>query len=171
MKESKRSVTNPQRLRQAGLNRNGVSIGMPKFSTNIYQKARQLACMTQEVAAERIHKSVESIRAYECDIRVPDDDTVLLMVDEYKAPHLAIEHLRNTSELARRIMPEVQKKDLPSAVLSLLKEVNDLIQCRDDLIAIGSDGVISDDERQRWDEIMKEFDEAKAAIIALEYAV
>lgn len=46
---------------------------------NIYQSARELKGLTQEVAAERLDLSVESLGAYEQDRRRPPDSTVLRM--------------------------------------------------------------------------------------------
>ena len=43
---------------------------------NIYQSARELKGLTQEVAAERLDLSVESLGAYEQDRRRPPDSTV-----------------------------------------------------------------------------------------------
>ena len=44
---------------------------------NIYQAAREAAGMTQERAAELIGLSVESIRSYETEKRIPADETVI----------------------------------------------------------------------------------------------
>lgn len=136
---------------------------------NIYQSARQAAGITQERAAERIGKSVESVRAYESDARLPDDDTVVLMADVYGAQYLAYQHLQKSS-LGQKIMPEIEPKDLPEAILKVLKEVNDLLECRNDLIKIGCDGVITAEEQIRFNEILREFDDVKRALIAFEYS-
>lgn len=44
---------------------------------NIYQIARETSGLTQERAAELFNISVESLRAYETDRRIPQDSTVL----------------------------------------------------------------------------------------------
>lgn len=48
---------------------------------NIYQAAREAAGMTQERAAELIGLSVESIRSYETEKRIPADETVIKMAE------------------------------------------------------------------------------------------
>ena len=53
---------------------------------NIYQSARELKGLTQEVAAERLDLSVESLGAYEQDRRRPPDSTVLRMAQLYDFP-------------------------------------------------------------------------------------
>ncbi len=135
---------------------------------NIYQSARQAAGLTQERAAERVGKSVESIRAYESDARLPDDDTVILMADVYDAKYLAYQHLQK-SALGRKIMPALDPKELAASILKLQKEVNDFLKSRDDLIDIGSDGEITDDERPRWNDIIKELDDIMVAILSIKF--
>lgn len=44
---------------------------MSKVYQNIYKTARRAAGLTQEAAAEQIGVSVESIRSYETDRRLP----------------------------------------------------------------------------------------------------
>ena len=53
---------------------------------NIYQAARELKGLTQEVAAERLDLSVESLGAYEQDRRRPPDSTVLRMAQAVRFP-------------------------------------------------------------------------------------
>lgn len=136
---------------------------------NIYQISRESAGITQERAAELIDISVESIRAYEQDKRRPPDSVVIKMIEIYDARYLAYQHLKS-AEIGRDYMPEVALKDLPSAILRLQKEVNDFLRCRDDLIDITCDGIISDDERPRWNEILKELDDIAAAIMSVKFA-
>lgn len=143
---------------------------MAHGSMNIYQIARSSAGLTQEKAAELLSLSVESLRAYETDRTVPGNEIVCQMVAIYGAHHLAYQHLMYSSEVARRILPNVEIKDLPAAMLRLQKEVTDFIKCRDDLIDITCDGVISAEERPRFDQIVGELDDIVAAIMGLKYA-
>ncbi len=53
---------------------------MSKECRNIYKRARRTAGYTQEAAAEILNISVESLRAYETDRRVPSGDVVLQMM-------------------------------------------------------------------------------------------
>ncbi len=136
---------------------------------NIYQKTRTAAGITQERASEVIGISVESIRAYESGNRIPPDNVVLRMIEVYNAQFLAVQHLREKSKIARDLIPDIEPQDIPSAILKVYKEVNDFMKRRDELIEIGSDGIITEDERVVWDEIMKELDDVFKAIMAIKF--
>lgn len=139
-------------------------------SRNIYQRSREAAGYTQERAAELIGVSVESIRAYEGDRRIPPDTVAMSMVEVYGTQHLAYQHLKNSAEIARRYLPDISEKtDIPSMILRLHKEVNDFLPLRDALIEITYDGIISADELPRFNAIMKELDDIHAAILAIKF--
>ena len=72
---------------------------------NIYQSARELKGLTQEVAAERLDLSVESLGAYEQDRRRPPDSTVLRMAQLYDFPYLCYQHIQS-GDLAG-VLPQV----------------------------------------------------------------
>jgi transcriptional regulator with XRE-family HTH domain len=143
---------------------------MQDHSKNIYKIARMKANLTQEQAAELIPCSVESVRAYETSQTVPPDDTVCRMVVVYDAPALAYHHLISRSEAARMCMPDIDIKDLPISILRLQKELNEFMAVHNELISITSDGVISEDERTRFDAIMKELTDVASAIMSLRFA-
>ena len=52
------------------------------------------------------------------------------------------------------VVPEIQLKDLPEAVLGVLAAVQRFIVKRDAMIEIVADGKIEEDEQDEWDEIM-----------------
>lgn len=136
---------------------------------NIYQIARESAGITQEKAAELIDISVESIRAYESGRRIPPGNVVIRMVDIYDARYLAYQHLK-AEEVGQKYLPEIDVKDLPSAILRLQKEVTDFLKSRDELIDITCDGIISAEEMPRYQRILKELDDIVAAIMSLKCA-
>jgi transcriptional regulator with XRE-family HTH domain len=136
---------------------------------NIYQIARESAGITQEKAAELIDISVESIRAYESGRRIPPGNVVIRMVDIYDARYLAYQHLK-AEEVGQKYLPEIDVKDLPSAILRLQKEVTDFLKSRDELIDITCDGIISAEELPRYQRILKELDDIVAAIMSLKCA-
>ena len=82
---------------------------------NIYKNARKSAGMTQEKAAQLLNVSVDSLRDYEQSQRPVPSDVASAMCDVYQAPYLAVQHLRLSSELGKRVVPEIQLKDLPEA--------------------------------------------------------
>lgn len=135
---------------------------------NIYQVARESSGYTQEKAAELLELSVESLRSYEVDRRIPSNRTVAKMVDIYATKYLAYQHLKN-GELGEAI-PNINLTNLPMAVLKMQKEINDFLKCREDLIEITCDGVISEDEKERWDEIMKEMNDVMNAMMSIKFA-
>lgn len=143
---------------------------MSSENRNIYQTARESAGITQEKAAELIDVSVESVRAYESGRRYPPDAVVIRMIEIYGTQFLAYQHLRNSVELGKKCLPEIEFKDLPTAILRLLKEVQDFVALRNEVIDITCDGIISEDEMPRWKQILKELDQVSAAILALKFA-
>ena len=136
---------------------------------NIYQIARESAGITQEKAAELLDISVESMRAYEGFKRIPPNKVVVGMIEIYDSRYLAYQHIKNASEDLQGYIPNIDIKDLPSAILKLQKEVTDFIKVRDELIDITCDGVIDNEERPRYDIIMKELDDIVTAIMSLKF--
>lgn len=144
---------------------------MQEQHTNIYETARKSSGLTQERAAEQIGVSVGSIKDYESGKRIAPDDIVVRMIDIYNTQYLAYQHIKENVKAAGSLIPiNIEVKDLPSSILRLQKEVTDFLRIRDDMIEITCDGVISGDERPRWDNIMKELDHISAAIMSLKFA-
>lgn len=137
---------------------------------NPYKTCREAIGITQEKAAELLDVSVESIRAYEGNKRIPPESVVLNMIDIYHAQHLAGQHLRNASEIARRLMPEVEAKELPEAVLGILAAVNKFVAKRDLLVDITSDGRITSDEMNDWQDILASIDTLRNAALSVRFA-
>ena len=137
---------------------------------NIYQLSREAAGYTQEKAAELIGISVESLRSYELDKRIPQDKSVIKMIEIYDARYLAYQHLKTSAEVGQKFMPEVNLTDISKAILKLQKEVNDFLKLKDDLLDITCDGVISEDEKPRWETILKELDDITNAIMSVKFA-
>ena len=143
---------------------------MSQVYRNIYQIAREATGLTQEKAAELIDVSVESIRAYETDRRIPPDKVVIKMIEVYGCQYLAYQHLKTSAEVGQKYMPNIELRDLPSAILKLQKEVTDFIRRKDELIDIACDGVIDESERPVFESIVNELDDVVEAIMALKFA-
>ena len=121
---------------------------MPDTVMNIYKTARDVAGLTQERAAAALHLSVRSLAAYETGERIPHDDIVVRMVDVYNFQQLAIQHMRANSELARRIIPEVQQRSVIETAVSvynLMRKFADR-HSADRLLEIAEDGRIDEEE-------------------------
>lgn len=137
---------------------------------NIYQIARESTGLTQEKASEYLDISVDSLRAYEGDKRTPPDHVVIKMIEVYDTQYLAYQHMRTRDDVGKSFLPNVEIKDLPAAMLRLQKEVNDFIKLRDEMIDITCDGVIDENEKERWNIILKELNDVADAIMALRFA-
>lgn len=137
--------------------------------TNIYQSARKIAGFTQERAAELLGLSTRSLADYESGLRLPPYDIADRMVTVYNSQLLAVQHLRNCTQFARDLLPDVQPMALPEAVLTLVDAVYSFADDRLDreLIDIARDGVISEDERERFDHVVDKIRNITAAAIAL----
>ena len=142
---------------------------MQNDCTNIYQSARKIAGLTQERAAELLNLSVRSLADYETGQRLPGNNVVTDMVTVYNSQLLAVQHLRNSSRFARDLLPDVKEMALPEAVLTLVDAVYSFADDRLDreLIDIARDGVISEDERERFDHVIDKIRDITAAAIAL----
>ena len=134
---------------------------------NIYKNARKSAGFTQEKAAQLLSVSVDSLRDYEQSQRPVPSDVASAMCDVYQAPYLAVQHLRLSSELGKRVVPEIELKDLPEAVIGVLAAVQKFIIKRDAMIEIVADGKIEEDEQAEWNEIMDRMNNLFVAIPAI----
>lgn len=138
---------------------------MQTDSRNIYKKARMTAGLTQERAAELLDISTRSLADYEAGVRMPSNWLVDSMVTVYNTQILAVQHLRNSAQAARDLIPEVDAMRLPEAVLTLVDAIYDFADDRLDreLIDIARDGVISPDERERFDRVVQKIKAITAA--------
>mgnify|MGYP002515349009 CR=1 FL=1 len=139
---------------------------------NIYRAARNVAGLTQERAAEMLGISVRSLADYETGVRTPPNEVVNDMVMCYNSQLLAIQHLRASAEAARKILPEVRAMRLPEAALTLIDAIYDFADDRLDreLIDIARDGVISEDERPRFERVVEKIRTITAAAMAVSCA-
>lgn len=143
---------------------------MPEQYTNIYQMARRAARLTQEQAAELLELSVESVKAYENDLRIPPNSTVAQMVQTYGAPWLALEHLQ-MSAAPLNVLPEIRLQSLPTAVISLINRAADFRDHHRQLLRIAEDGIIDESERPLFEDITCELEELIAAAYSVIYPV
>ena len=141
---------------------------MPYDDTNIYKTARQKAGITREKAAEAMGISVESLKAYETYGRLPSCDVVDRMCLVYDALYLAYQHNRLASGEIK-VVPEVQIMELPLAAIRIINRVQAFAEAHRDrqLLCIAEDGMISEEERPLFDEIMSELDELVKAAVEL----
>ena len=141
---------------------------MEQRCPNLYQRARLSTGMTQERAAELLGLSVESLKQYEGGRTVPKDETVARMVEVYRLPWLALEHSQATDTLG--VLPEVEPRPLPLASIALRNRLHDATGRLDALLRIAEDGVIDEEERPEFDDIVAELRETMTAIYQVIYS-
>ena len=145
---------------------------MPQDKRNIYKIAREAKGLTQEAAAEKLGISDSSIRAYETGQRVPPNEVVDLMVPAYDSQLLGIQHLRASAETARSIVPAVRELRLPEANMELLDLIYDFVEEHRDreLLRIGKDGIIDQNEGEAFDSIVADLGRIVEAALAVRCA-
>lgn len=145
---------------------------MPQDKRNIYKIAREARGLTQEAAAEKLGISDSSIRAYESGQRIPPPEVVDLMVIAYDSQLLGIQHIRASAEMARSIVPDVQELRLPEAIMELLDRVYSFVDAHRDreLLKIGKDGIIDEEESPTYKRIDEELGQLIEAAMAVRYA-
>lgn len=132
---------------------------MQRCCDNIYKSARRSAGLTQEQASERLYISTRSLAEYEAGRTTPPDDVVCRMVEIYKARYLAYMHLKQSTEVGQRFLPDLHILDLPRSVLKLQKEVKDVTDINSRMVDVACDGTIDDQEQETWQSITKELHE------------
>lgn len=137
---------------------------------SIYKTAREFAGITQERAAAALNLSVRSLAAYETGERIPHDDIVVRMVDLYNYQQLAVQHLRSNSELARRVVPEVQQRSMIETAVSIYNVMARFARRRsvDRLLEIAEDGRIDEEERLDFQEITEQLRKLSACVMEFE---
>ena len=121
---------------------------------NFYKIGREAAGLTQEAAAEALNISVRSLAAYENNEVMPKDDIVENMVKLYKTKILGLQHLRNTSRLARECLPEVIPPESNADVyLQAVISEDDIAVVTKVLKELLADGKITEDELEAYEKV------------------
>lgn len=145
---------------------------MQEGYTNIYRNARRASGMTQERWAEVLGLSVEAVRQYEGDVILPRDEIVLRMAEVAGQTIICYWHLLNKSRVAADLLPDVEDVPLPQAVIQLLRRMRDFDRRHrlDDLLDIAEDGVVDNQERPDFDEIVQELMDMFAAAMQVKFS-
>ena len=144
---------------------------MQESSRNLYFNARRTAGLTQERWAELLGISVESVRLYESGANLPSDEIALKMAEATGQQIICYWHLLHKSKVAAELLPEVETKPLPEAVLDLLVKVQDFSRNGMlDLLRIASDGRIDIEERASYNSALDQLKALLRAGLHVEYA-
>lgn len=130
---------------------------MAPMDTNIYATCRRRTGMTQEAWAEALDVSVESVKRYETDVRIPPLHIVKAMADLSGDESLAYRFLAKTTQ-ELDVLPDIEMINLQAATIRLMNRMARFAaKARDrQLMEIAEDGIISDEEQPLYAEIMDE---------------
>ena len=144
---------------------------MASMGTNLYASCRRRTGMTQEAWAEKLNISVESVKRYETDVRIPPIPVVRQMADLCGDALVGYRYLVKVSQ-ELEVLPDIDSVNLQAATIRLMNRMARVAaKARDrQLLEIAEDGIISDSERALFDEIAGELGDIVQAALALQYA-
>lgn len=99
---------------------------------------------------------------------IPSENMFEKLQTLYEDPYLDYLYLRCTPS-GRRVLPNIERRDLGNSVLLLQKEHTDINRVKDTMIEIACDGQIDEHEQANWEKSMKEVDELASACMALRF--
>lgn len=131
---------------------------MPNDGKTIYKTCREAAGLTQERAAELLNCGVRTLARWEGGECLPPEDIVYHMTLLYNSQYLAVEHLRQASQIAADILPAVENCNLQTATIRLVNRVLRFASEHRDqqLLQIAEDGKIDEQEQAMFNEITGE---------------
>lgn len=142
---------------------------MPGNVPNIYQMARKEGRMTQERAAELLHVSDKTVKAWEAGQRLPDNTTVARMAEIYRTPRLRLEHAMAESQ-PLGVLPQIEPKSLVMSSVALENRLREITGQIGELMRIAEDDRIDKDEQPEFDSIEAELWRTMAAIYQVIFA-
>lgn len=143
---------------------------MASMGTNLYASCRRRTGMTQEAWAEKLNISVESVKRYETDVRIPPIPVVRQMADLCGDALVGYKYLVKVSQ-ELEVLPDIDSVNLQAATIRLMNRMSRFAaKARDrQLMEIAEDGIISPDEKPLYDEIMDELSGLVSAFYQLRY--
>ena len=144
-----------------------------KAGENPWYKARMEAAkyddrlLSREGAAERLGMSVSAVSDAELGLsKCMPVDKAVLMADLYRAPHLLNWYCLNECPIGCRLPISDEVLGIDRVTVKLLKNlrVDDIKDVKEKLIAIAADGVISDDEKPDFRDVLGYLDELARTI-------
>lgn len=147
-----------------------------KAGENPWYKARMEAAkyddrlLSREGAAERLGMSVSAVSDAELELsKCMPVDKAVLMADLYKAPHLLNWYCLNECPIGCRLPLSDEVLGIDRVTVKMLKNlrVDDIKDVKEKLIDIAADGVISDDEKPDFREVLGYLDELARTISEL----
>lgn len=139
--------------------------GYIKGNENIYFRARKKAAMYNEKlysragAAELLGISVSTLADYELGItKIVPSDKIVLMADLYNCPEFKYRYCKCECPIGKTMPIATQLRSVEGAALRLVHEfetyrIRELVK---GFVVIASDGVISDDEKEKLRKMLDE---------------
>lgn len=131
-----------------------------KAADNAYCIARMAAAIcndrlsSREGAAEATGIDRTRLARIELGSLFPHPEEVQLLADTYKAPELLNWHCSNDCPIGRDTVTQIELTTLSQISIKLYNAVKDLPAKRDLLLAISDDGIISDEERPKLNDVL-----------------
>lgn len=143
---------------------------MASMGTNLYASCRRRTGMTQEAWAEKLNISVESVKRYETDVRIPPIPVVRQMADLCGDALVGYKYLVKVSQ-ELKVLPDIDSVNLQAATIRLMNRMARFAaKARDkQLMEIAEDGIITAEEKPLYDEIMDELSGLVGAFYQLRY--
>lgn len=144
-----------------------------KAADNMYYLARCEAATgnqdlsSREKAAEVVGIDRTRLARIELDTIVPYPEEVKSMASVYNTPELCNSYCARECPLGRDSVKEVTIDDFDRLALKALGSLKDIDSIRTSLIAISEDGVISDNERIAFQDILESLEKISANAQAL----
>ena len=145
---------------------------MPRRSVkpdkNVWFLSRERAGLTREAASAAMeYISEDRIQRIESDKSSPHPDEVLAMARVYHDPILTNLYCTQECPIGEKYVPKISQSELSAIVLEILDSVRGLEGCRDRLVEIAADGVISREERPDLEKIAGQLERVSAAASTL----
>lgn len=132
-----------------------------KAAGNIYCQCRLAASKyndklkSREGAAELLGLSPSTLAGYELDLtKTVPVENIILMADAYNAPELKNWYCTNACPLGEN-MPRLEVAELDRLTMKTLAALKQMDNVKDDLIDIVGDGIITEDEKPKLNEVLE----------------
>lgn len=145
-----------------------------KAADNMYYLARYEASKenadftSREKAAEIIGIDRTRLARIELDTIVPYPEEVLAMAHTYNCPELCNSYCARECSIGKTSVKEVEIDDFDRLALKVLGSLKDIDDLRMALIAISEDGIISENERGSFQEILDSLEKISTNAKALQ---
>lgn len=119
-------------------------------------KAREYAGLTQEKAAELLGISVRTLAHYESNQSKPKMERMNTIVELYQDEQLGYQYIL-TFDLGKRLFGGIKEKSFAESVLSFAVNIKQSGTHVDDLMTIGADGKVDEQEKPKYKQILNVF--------------